>query len=112
MERIRFFVSASSVAPAKNIAPPTLAMTTSAKVVPTAAALNLWQWILARRFDVRQYRIPAAKIGSRTCTAFRLVITAIMETSNVHCTQLSRLQVFCNAADVAKLMKNASVIVC
>ena len=56
----------------------------------------------ARRFDVRQYRIPAAKIGSRTCTAFRLVITAIMETSNVHCTQLSRLQVFCNAADVAK----------
>ena len=28
-------------------------MTTSAKVVPTAAALNLWQWILARRFDVQ-----------------------------------------------------------
>ena len=25
-----------------------------------------------------------------------------METSNVHCAQLSRLQVFCNAADVAK----------
>ena len=41
-------------------------------------------------------------MGSRTCTAFRLVTTATMETSNVHCAQLSRLQVFCNAADVAK----------